>query len=45
MRLCFSQLWMAALSIGVATMNSLAQLQVQDTKKQRQFNRDNTRLD
>jgi len=46
MWLYFSQLQMAALSTGghVATMSSLAQLQVQDTKKQRQCRCESTRM-
>jgi len=35
---------MAALSTGVATMSSLAQLWVQDTEKQRQHRRNDTSL-
>ena len=44
MRLNFSRLQMAALSTGVATVSSLAQLRVQDTNKQKQCRHNDTRL-
>ena len=45
MQLYFSQLWMAALSISVAAMSSLAQLWDLDTEKQTQHRGDDMRLD
>ena len=44
MQLHYSRLWTAALSTGVATMSTLAELQVQDTKKQRQHKQYDVRL-
>ena len=44
LQLCFSWLWTAGLSTGVATVSSLAQLQVWDPEKQRQCRYDDVKL-